>query len=138
MPLFLSRARRARRTILDLLIPCLRPVQDDISNVPVAMQQDPCLNGALLGLVDAVCAALSVAPAKVPHVAAAVFEIVYRREATAVLTRCDQWEAGGDAAFAQGRGAGRSCAEGAPSARWTEFLRTRIDQNYERPDTLAL
>ena len=50
------RTLKARQKTLTLLLPCLTPVQDDLGNVPVSMQQDPHVNGTLIGLAERVCA----------------------------------------------------------------------------------
>ena len=86
------RTLKARQKTLALLLPCLTPVQDDLGNVPVEMQQDPRINGTLIGLTERICAHFKITrPVHIQRVIAAVFEEMYRREATTVLTQCDEF-----------------------------------------------
>ena len=133
------RSLRARQQALALLAPCLAPVQDDLGNVPVAMQEDAFVNGCLAGLTERCCAALGVTrPAAVRGAVARVFEEVYRREATRVLTACDRLEERADSAFCAARERLRAAAPAAPGPAWTAELRTHVRAHYERPDTLVL
>ena len=133
------RALRARQQALALLEPCLAPVQDDLGNVPVAMQEDAFVNGCLAGLTERCCAALGVTrPAAVRGAVARVFEEVYRREATRVLTACDRLEADAGSAFCAARDRLRGIAPDAPDPAWTAELRAHVRAHYKRPDTLVL
>lgn len=123
------RARRAHRLALEQILPALLPVQDDLGNVPVAMQEDAHANGLLSGCVDTACAEVGVRTAKRPHVLSAVFEEIYRREAIAVLSLCDRLEEEKDPTYLQARNSGEGGAEA---------LRTYVEAHYERPRTLVL
>ena len=82
------RTLKARQKTLALLLPCLTPVQDDLGNVPVSMQQDPRVNGALIGLTERICTHFQVTrPVHIQRVIATVFEEIYRREATTLSSR---------------------------------------------------
>ena len=133
------RTLKARQGALDLLLPCLTPVQDDLGNVPVSMQQDPRVNGALIGLTERVCAHFGVTrPMLVQRVLAAVFEEIYRREATAVLTQCDELLEDPQSELCQTRaGIGEKQPE-TPDPNWVADLNGYIQENYERPDILVL
>ena len=133
------RVLRARQQALALLAPCLAPVQDELGNVPVAMQADALVNGCLAGLCERCCAALGLTrAAAVRGVIARVFEEVYRREATRVLTACDRLEERADAAFCGARDRLRAAAPAAPDPAWTAELRAHVGAHYERPDTRVL
>lgn len=133
------RVLRARQQALALLAPCLAPVQDDLGNVPVAMQEDAFVNGCLAGLSERCCAALGLTrAAAVRGVAARVFEEVYRREATRVLTACDRLEERADAAFCGARDRLRAAAPAAPDPAWVAELRAHVAAQYERPDAPVL
>lgn len=130
---------KARQQTLALLAPCLGPVQDDLGNVPVAMQQDPYVNGAIIGLTERICASLGLTrPTPVNRVVSAVFEDIYRREAIAVLTRCDALleDPGSDLSQARADLGARTPAE--PGPDWTQALCAHIRAHYDRPDTLVL
>ena len=133
------RVLRARQQALALLAPCLAPVRDDLGNVPVDMQADAVVNGCLTGLCERCCAALGLTrAAAVRGVTARVFEEIYRREATRVLTACDRLEERGDAAFCGARERARAAAPAAPDPAWTAELAARVAARYRRPDTPVL
>lgn len=133
------RTLKARQKTLALLLPCLAPVQDDLGNVPVLMQQDPRVNGALIGLVERVCAHFKITrPIHIQRVIAAVFEEIYRREATAVLTQCDELLEDPQSELSRAcAGIGELQPE-TPDPNWVSDLNDYIQKNYERPDILVL
>ena len=133
------RTLKARQKTLALLLPCLSPVQDDLGNVPVSMQQDPRINGALIGLAERVCSHFKVTrPILIQRVIAAVFEEIYRREATAVLTQCDELLEDPQSELSRTRADIGTLQPETPGPNWVSGLNDYIRNNYERPDTLVL
>ena len=133
------RTLKARQKTLTLLLPCLSPIQDDLGNVPVSMQQDPHVNGTLIGLTERVCAYFNVTrPILIQRVTASVFEEIYRREATAVLTQCDELLEDPQSELSCARANMGSPQPETPDPNWVSDLNDYIQKNYERPDTLVL
>lgn len=133
------RTLKARQKTLALLLPCLTPVQDDLGNVPVSMQQDSRVNGALIGLVERVCAHFKITqPIHIQRVIAAVFEEIYRREATAVLTQCDKFLEDPQSELSRARASVGELQPETPDSNWVSELNDYIQKNYERPDILVL
>ncbi len=133
------RTLKARQKTLALLLPCLSRVQDDLGNVPVAMQQDARINGALIGLTERICTHLKVTrPVLTQRVIAAVFEEIYRREATAVLTQCDKFLEDPQSDLSRARADMSALPPEAPDPHWVSDLNDYIQNHYERPDTLVL
>ena len=133
------RTLKARQKTLALLLPCLSPVQDDLGNVPVSMQQDPRINGALIGLTERICTYFKVSrPVLIQRVIAAVFEEIYRREATAVLMQCDELLEDPQSELSRARANIAALQPDAPDPNWVSDLNDYIQNNYERPDTLVL
>ena len=133
------RTLKARQKTLALLLPCLTPVQDDLGNVPVSMQQDPRVNGSLIGLTERVCAYFKVTrPILVQRVLAAVFEEIYRREATTVLTQCDEFLKDPQSELSRARASITELQPETPDPDWVSELNDYIQKNYERPDILVL
>lgn len=133
------RTLKARQKTLALLLPCLTPVQDDLGNVPVSMQQDPRVNGALIGLTERVCAHFGVTRQALVHrVIAAVFEEIYRREATAVLMQCDELLEDPQSELSRARADIGALQPETPDSNWVSGLNDYIQNNYERPDILVL
>ncbi len=128
------RSLKARQRALGLIMPCLRDVQDDLGNVPVTMQQDDTINGSLIGAVERVCNVMGVTRENiVARVVAEVFEEIYRREATEVLTRCDGLLEDTSSTAAQMRQRTRDTDDGSLSE-----LAQYVQDHYERPDILVL
>ena len=139
MELLKPRTLKARRKTLALLLPCLAPVQDDLGNVPVSMQQDSRVNGILIGLTERVCAHFGVTRSiLIQRVIAAVFEETYRREATAVLTQCDEFLEDPQSDLSRARADIGSLPPDTPDPAWINDLHDYIQNNYERPNTLVL
>ena len=133
------RTLKARQKTLALLLPCLTPVQDDLGNVPVSMQQDPRVNGSLIGLTERVCTHFQVIrPALVHRVIATVFEEIYRREATAVLMQCDELLEDPESELSRARESIGKLQPETPDPSWVSDLNDYIQKNYERPDILVL
>ena len=133
------RTLKARQKTLALLLPCLTPVQDDLGNVPVSMQQDPRINGALIGLTERVCTYLKVTRSiLIQRVIASVFEEIYRREATAVLTQCDEFLEDPQSELSCARANIAELQPETPDPNWVSDLNDYIQNNYERPDILVL
>ena len=133
------RTLKARQKTLALLLPCLSPVQDDLGNVPVSMQQDPRVNGSLIGLTERVCSHFKVTrPILIHRVIASVFEEIYRREATAVLTQCDEFLEDPQSELSRARANIGELQPETPDPSWVSGLNDYIQKNYERPDTLVL
>lgn len=133
------RTLKARQKTLALLLPCLTPVQDDLGNVPVSMQQDPRVNGALIGLIERVCAHFKITrPIHIQRVIAAVFEEIYRREATTVLTQCDEFLEDPQSELSRARASIKELQPEIPDPNWVSDLNDYIQKNYERPDILVL
>ena len=133
------RTLKARLKTLALILPCLTPVQDDLGNVPVSMQQDPRVNGTLIGLTERVCAHFGITRQTLVHrVTAAVFEEIYRREATTVLTQCDEFLEDPQSELSQARISVGELPPEAPDPNWVSDLNDYIQKKYERPDILVL
>lgn len=133
------RTLKARQKTLALLLPCLTPVQDDLGNVPVSMQHDPRVNGALIGLTERVCAHFGITRQALIHrVIAAVFEEIYRREATTVLTQCDELLEDPKSELSQARVSIGELPPETPDPSWVSDLNDYIQKNYERPNILIL
>ena len=128
------RSVKARQRALATILPCLQEVQDDLGNVPVAMQKDEYINGTLIGAVERICSDSGITRhAVIQRVISEVFEEIYRREATEVLTRCDELLEDADSTVAQMRKRTRD-ATNDPLPELAKYVR----EHYERPNILVL
>ncbi len=103
------------------------------------MQQDPHVNGALIGLTERVCIHFGVTRQALVHrVTATVFEEIYRREATTVLTQCDEFLEDPQSELSRARVSIGEVPPETPDPNWVSDLNDYIQKNYERPDILIL
>lgn len=103
------------------------------------MQQDPYVNGTLIGLTERICAHFKIArPILIQRVLASVFEEIYRREATAVLTQCDELLEDPQSELSRARANIGEPQLETPDPSWVSDLNDYIQNNYERPDILVL
>lgn len=89
-----------KRTLTYGFADCLMPLKDELGNVPIPMQTDPAINGAILGACDGYATANNVSKSgDLVVIADAVFEELYRRESVEVQERVDQWKSENNEAF---------------------------------------
>ena len=71
---------------------CLEPLKDELGNVPLEMQTSESFNASLLGICEGYAESQSIIKKKsVALIVDAVFEEIFRRESTQVLTAVDEW-----------------------------------------------
>jgi len=71
---------------------CFSSIHDSLGNVPIAIQQNPFVNGAIIGICESYLVEQSVEKASSKAlIIDAVFEEVYRRESVNVQSRVDEW-----------------------------------------------
>lgn len=89
-----------KRTLTYAFADCLAPLKDELGNVPIPMQTDPAINGAILGACEGYAAANNVSKqSDLLVIADAVFEELYRRESVEVQERVDSWQQENNDAF---------------------------------------
>jgi hypothetical protein len=83
---------RVKKTLQKAVARCLAPLQDELGNVPVEMQTHVLVNAYLLGICEGYAESNKITkPQSIAVIVDAVFEEIYRRESTQVLTTIDQW-----------------------------------------------
>ncbi len=89
-----------KRKLEYALADCLLPLKDELGNVPIPMQTDPAINGAVLGICDSYAALQGVnKPSELAKIADGVFEELYRSESINVQNRVDTWRDDKNSAF---------------------------------------
>ena len=82
---------------------CFAPVKDELGNVPVIMQTNSFVNGAIVAICESYLDQHNVKkPSSQAVVIDAVFEEIYRRESIKVQTRVDEWRGLKDQSFVDG------------------------------------
>lgn len=85
---------RVKKTLQQAFSECLAPLKDELGNVPIKMQSDPVFNARMLGICEGYAQSNKINKAQsIAIIVDAVFEEIYRRESTLVLTKVDAWRA---------------------------------------------
>lgn len=85
---------RIKKTLQNKISECLAPLKDELGNVPVEMQTNASFNAHMLGICEGYAQSNNISkPQSIAIIVDAVFEEIYRRESTLVLTQVDQWRA---------------------------------------------
>lgn len=91
---------RVKKTLQKALAECLAPLQDELGNVPIEMQTHTIVNAHMLGICEGYALSNNITkPQSIAVIVDAVFEEIYRRESTQVLTSADQWRSEGNTEF---------------------------------------
>ncbi len=127
--MFGFKRQRITRELLLRIMACFAPVQDAIGNVPVAIQSDVRVLAALYAVIYSSLAAEGIdAESDRRIVTDRIFDEIFRREATAVLKRCDRLLAEKDGDFR------RVFETNCSNQSALDELASYVDQNYERQE----
>lgn len=81
---------------------CFASLKDELGNVPIEIQNDAFINGAIVGICESYLDEQLVhKPSSRALILDAVFEEIYRRESVKVQTQVDVWQQRKDDAFLQ-------------------------------------
>ena len=123
--------RRVTRELLAWIVPCFKSVQDEIGNVPPATHNDVRILATLYAVIYSQLAMSRIdTEDNKKAVTDQIFEEIFRREAVAILTYCDQSMSEGGSEFNK---VFRSVYS-ASGVKHEVFnaLKTYIDQHYEK------
>lgn len=88
-----------KRTLKQSFSDCLLPVQDQLGNVPVAMQSSKVITASVLGICRVYSDQHDIEEPDFELIVDAVFEEIFRRESVAVQTLTESWLQDNDAEF---------------------------------------
>ena len=115
---------------------CLQPLKDELGNVPVEMQGDKVITASLLGICEGYAAAHGIDQKQtVALIVDAVFEEIFRRESTSVLTQVDTWLSEKDPRFMR---AYETSKEHTGESLQLDWLRDYSENNFEPAKNLML
>ena len=108
-----------KRSLQIVFAACLQPLKDELGNVPIPMQTDPAINGAILGACEAYAQHHNITkPSDIAVIADAVFEDLYRRESIDVQHRVDAWKSANDDAYVSAYQDAKSKTNSEPDLSW--------------------
>ena len=91
---------KVKNALLKTISNCLEPLKDELGNVPIAMQTDKAINAYILGICETYAIKNNITKTQsVALIVDAVFEEIFRREATEVLILIDNWRQRDDQEF---------------------------------------
>ena len=92
--------RPCKRDLKQALSSCFEPLKDELGTVPVRMQTSKHITASMLGICEGYAEAKKIyKKQQLALITDAVFEEIFRRESTKVLTQVDQWVAEKDQKF---------------------------------------
>ena len=109
---------------------CFWPLIDELGNVPIPMQTDPAINGAILGVCNTYSQSQNVTkPSDLLLIADAVFEEIYRLESINVQNRVDTWKNENNEAFNQAYANAKDKTSTELNLTWlTDFAKDNFEQ----------
>ena len=109
---------------------CFWPLIDELGNVPIPMQTDPAINGAILGVCNTYSQSQHVTkPSDLLLIADAVFEEIYRLESINVQNRVDTWKNENNEAFNQAYANAKDKTSTELNLTWlTDFAKDNFEQ----------
>ncbi|KGM06712.1 hypothetical protein LP43_1204 [Methylophaga thiooxydans] len=115
---------------------CFATLKDELGNVPIEIQNDAFINGAIVGVCDAYLDQKQVQKkSSRALILDAVFEEIYRRESVQVQTKVDDWFQQQNSAFFEGHKQASTGMEHSARLKWlSEFSQ----QNFESANNLML
>ena len=119
-----------KRKLTEELSSCFSPLKDELGNVPVDMQFDAAINGAVIQICEAYMREKGVQKAfSKAAIIDAVFEEIYRRESINVQMRVDVWQENDDAMFRQGQTQAERFSQHAQRLQWlTDYSQEHFEQ----------
>jgi len=89
-----------KRALEFALAACLEPLKDELGNIPIPMQTDSAINGAILGVCEGYANSQGVTkPSAIATMIDGAFEELYRIESINVQNRVDSWKQQNDPHF---------------------------------------
>ena len=130
---------RVKKTLQKAFSECLAPLKDELGNVPVEMQTDAAINAHMLGICEGYAQANNISKQQsIAIIVDAVFEEVYRRESTLVLTKVDQWRADANSDFIPAYDEAKATTEKNTDNLDIDWFKEYATSHFEPADNLML
>ncbi len=89
-----------KRALQKAMSDCFEPLKDELGTVPTTLHTSKYITASMLGICEAYAQANNVTNRqKIALITDSVFEEVFRRESTSILTQVDQWLKSNDDEF---------------------------------------
>ena len=91
---------KCKRTLQRAMSDCFDPLKDELGTVPTTLHESKYITASMLGICEAYAQTNNITNKhKVALITDSVFEEVFRKESTTVLTQVDQWLKNNDSEF---------------------------------------
>ena len=98
--MFGFKSSKCKRTLQRAMSDCFDPLKDELGTVPTTLHGSKYITASMLGICEAYAHTNNItSKQKTALITDAVFEEIFRRESTAVLTQVDQWLKNNDSEF---------------------------------------
>ncbi len=130
---------KCKRSLQHTISACFDPLKGEIGNVPPELNKSRFITASMLGICEGLADSYAIKkPQSVALIVDAVFEEVFRADATDVLRQVDDWKNNADQEFMEAyqQAKARTCADGKQLN--LDWLQKYAVDNFERSNTLML
>ncbi|MEM8844859.1 MAG: hypothetical protein AAGB35_07430 [Pseudomonadota bacterium] len=136
--MFSFKFNRCKNTLQKGISKCFDPLKDELGTVPTELQSSKFVTGSMLGICTAYAIKNEIVEdKKIAWIADAVFEEIFRRDATMVLTKTDHWRDCNDEEFMDAYENAKDLIQNDQTLDLT-LLQKYLTDNYDPSTTLML
>ncbi len=130
---------KCKRHLQQAMSKCFDPLKGEIGNVPPSLNNSQYITGAMLGICEAYASNLNITkPHTVAVIVDAVFEEVFRADATSVLNQVDHWKSDNEKEFIEAYQHAKSTTQNDGKQLNIDWLRDYAVKHFEPSRTLML
>lgn len=136
--MFNLKFNRCKNSLVRHISACFDPLRDELGTVPTELQSSKYVTASMLGICDCHAQHLNITKAnKIALISDAVFEEIFRRDATAVLRQTDEWKDNQDNEFISAYTQAMDKTRGKDTLE-LDWLKTYLTDNFKPSTTLML
>ena len=140
--MFGFKSGKCKRTLKRALSDCFEPLKDELGTVPTALHDSKFITASMLGICESYAHSNNISSKQqIALITDAVFEEIFRRESTNVLTQVDRWLSENDSEFMSAYEQSRSKTDDSANNRSElniDWLKEYATINFEPSKNLML
>ena len=136
--MFSFKFNRCKSHLIKHISACFDPLRDELGTVPTELHTSKYVTASMLGICAGYAKQLDITSTdKIALITDAVFEEIFRRDATEVLTMTDQWRDGHDDEFIKAYNEAMQKTDGKDTLE-LDWLKTYLVDNFKPSTNLML
>ena len=136
--MFGFKINRCKHQLIKHISPCFDPLRDELGTVPTDLQTSKFVTASMLGVCEGYAHHLDITgTGKIALITDAVFEEIFRRDATMVLKQTDHWKDSEDDEFMTAYTSARQAIQEKGSLK-LDWLEKYLVENFKPSTTLML